>query len=547
MLTEEQFGDYRLIELIGRGGMGEVYRAFDTTTERMVALKVLAEHLAADDNFQQRFRREALAAAGLNEPHVVPIHRFGDINGRLYVDMRLIEGKDLDAVLQAGALLPRQAVGIVRQVAAALGAAHRVGLVHRDVKPSNILVTDDEFAYLIDFGIARAVDQSALTSTGMAVGTLAYMAPERFRGDSIDPRSDVYALAAVLHQCLTGQRPFPGENAEQQMMAHLTAPPPRPSAVSPELPLGFDAVVAKGMAKDPDERYQTGAELAQAAYDVLAAQGSVSAQPTSTLSTEAVPVPPPAPGTLRPKPLRHNDSEPAFAKRRRKALLAAAAAVLMSVAVVVSISAFANRNEKTALPGRTSSALPTTGIAARPIDALLLTNSEITAATGISDLKPNPPKNKPSSGYPTDPPECGPVYSFLVESLVTGSSYVQLLSATYKFSSGNADGLLGQGVIELPSPEMATALLSRITGAWRQCEGKVYKGADANSAYKLNPLDITSGRTTALAVSQRRNTASCQDVVSTVQSYLIKTEACGNIDRTVGSRLADALAAKVRG
>ncbi len=150
------FGRYRLLDLLGRGGMGEVWRAFDTATERIVALKVLPTQLADDATYQERFRREARSAAGIDEPHVVPIHDFGEIDGRLFVTMRLIKGQDLHTIIKDGRLDSARAVGIIDQVASALHAAHQVGLVHRDVKPSNVLVTEDDFAYLIDFGIARA-------------------------------------------------------------------------------------------------------------------------------------------------------------------------------------------------------------------------------------------------------------------------------------------------------------------------------------------------------------------------------------------------------
>jgi serine/threonine protein kinase len=215
------FGRYRLLQLLGRGGMGEVWRAYDTATDRMVAVKVLPAHLLDDQIFEQRFRREANAAAALNEPHVVPIHNFGEIDGRLYVDMRLIDGRDLQTLLSEGPLEPARAVTVIEQVAAALNAAHRVGLVHRDVKPSNILIAEFDFAYLIDFGIARTVGETGLTDTGSMIGTWAYMAPERFSTGHIDPRSDTYALACVLHECLTGRQPYPGNSAEQQIAAHL--------------------------------------------------------------------------------------------------------------------------------------------------------------------------------------------------------------------------------------------------------------------------------------------------------------------------------------
>ena len=276
--------------------MGQVYRAFDASTDRVVALKVLPANLAEDLEFQQRFRREARIAASLNDPHVVPIHSYGEIDGRLYVDMRLIEGRDLvDYITEnGGRLSPERAVAVVEQVAAALDSAHHAGLIHRDIKPKNILVTTArDFVYLIDFGIARSTADTALTQTGHTMGTVAYMAPERFRGTT-DHRADVYSLACVLQECLTGKRPFPGESLEEQLNAHLTIPPPQPSASAPGVPPQLDAVVARGMAKDLEHRYQSVMELAEAARAALASPATAPIGNTS-------PVPPP-PGASPPRP-----------------------------------------------------------------------------------------------------------------------------------------------------------------------------------------------------------------------------------------------------
>ncbi len=249
--------------------MGEVWRAYDTATDRVVALKVLPEHLSQDEVFQQRFRREAHAAAGLNSPHVIPIHFYGEIDGRLFVDMRLIQGRDLQEVLSGGPLELGRAVRIIEQVARALHAAHQVGLVHRDVKPSNILVDADDYVYLIDFGIARAAGETGLTGTGGVIGSWPYMAPERFSAQEADARADVYALACVLYECLTGDTPYPGDSLEQQYAGHVATPPPRPSSTNPDLPADFDRVTDKGLAKDPDQRYQTATELANAAHEAI--------------------------------------------------------------------------------------------------------------------------------------------------------------------------------------------------------------------------------------------------------------------------------------
>ncbi|MGK2882757.1 MAG: protein kinase domain-containing protein [Mycobacterium sp.] len=289
------FGRYQLIELLGRGGMGEVWRAYDEATQRTVAVKVLPENLAHDPEFEQRFRREAFAAAGLNDPHVVPIHNFGEIDGRLYVDMRLIKGNDLQALISRGRLEPGRAVNIVEQVASALDEAHRVNLVHRDVKPSNILVSDNDFAYLIDFGIARAAGDTGMTGTGNVIGTWAYLAPERLTGGNVDPRVDIYALACVLHEALTGSQPFPGKSIEQQISGHLTMPPPRPSMMRGDVPAGLDSVVAKGMAKNPTDRYANVLQMAEAARDAVTTPVPTRISGASRPSGPARRQPPPPP------------------------------------------------------------------------------------------------------------------------------------------------------------------------------------------------------------------------------------------------------------
>jgi serine/threonine protein kinase, bacterial len=299
------FGRYRLVELLGRGGMGEVWRAHDTATDRVVAVKLLAPHLADDPTFVQRFRREAHAAARLRSPHVIPIHNYGDIDGRLYVDMRLIDGRDLGEVLTDGPMPPARAVRIIEQVAKALHAAHHIGLVHRDVKPSNILLDDDDFAYLIDFGIASAAGETKLTNTGGLIGSLHYMAPERFSTGTADARADIYALACVLYECLTGAAPFPGDSLEQQLAGHLTLNPPTPSDHNPAIPTTFDEVIDRGMAKQPDHRYATTVELANAAHHAITTHHTPNQPPHPPLRAA-----PPQPRPTPPQPLLQQPNHP---------------------------------------------------------------------------------------------------------------------------------------------------------------------------------------------------------------------------------------------
>lgn len=351
----ERFGHYELLELVGRGGMGEVYRAVDTTRDRVVALKRMPAHLAGDADFQARFRRESRLAARLREPHIIPIHDFGEIDGQLFIDMRLVEGVDLGGLLTGhGALSPERAVRIVAQVASALDAAHAEGLVHRDVKPSNILITgadrEQDFVYLVDFGIARAAAGSgsgatSLTSTGATVGTLDYIAPERFLRGYGDHRVDVYALGCVLYESLTGSKPFPGDGLLALMYAHVNTPPPRPSQY-PGITSQLDEVVARAMAKDPDVRYSSAGELAVVARAALRAPaGDVTVRPllgldlpsaTAVPATDPNPPPPadaPAPPTVRPP-----EPRPERSHRRRRAqnsIIAAGVAVLLGATWIV--------------------------------------------------------------------------------------------------------------------------------------------------------------------------------------------------------------------
>jgi eukaryotic-like serine/threonine-protein kinase len=335
-----------LVEVLGRGGMGQVYRAYDVSTDRVVALKVLPPNMAQDQEFQQRFRREARIAASLNDPHVVPIHSYGEIDGQLYVDMRLIEGRDLLQYMaeHGGKLSPERAVAVVEQVAAALDSAHEVGLIHRDIKPKNILVTTArDFVYLIDFGIARTLTDTSLTQTGHTMGTVAYMAPERFRGTT-DHRADVYSLACVLHECLTGKRPFAGDSLEEQLNGHLNTRPPQPSVSTPGVPPLLDAVVARGMAKDLEYRYQTVMELAEAARAALDSPADLAAtgpQPPVT------PPPPPAAPPPSPPSAGNTDPQPAYrppTQSKRLLLGIVGASALALAAVIALVIALVSQN-----------------------------------------------------------------------------------------------------------------------------------------------------------------------------------------------------------
>lgn len=266
-------GGYVLGELIGRGGMGVVYRATHVHLGRNVAFKVLAPELSQHDDFRERFLRESRLAASLDHPNVVTVYDAGDADGTLYIAMRYVEGTDLAEYLRKeGPVSPATAIALLDQVAAALDAAHSLGLIHRDVKPANVLIASGR-CYLTDFGLTKQVSASAvsagLTRTGQFLGTVDYVAPEQIEGREIDGRADVYALACMLHECLTGARPFPKDSELAVIYAHLSDPPPRPTELRPELPAAIDDVIATGMAKSADDRYSSCAELIDAAATAL--------------------------------------------------------------------------------------------------------------------------------------------------------------------------------------------------------------------------------------------------------------------------------------
>ena len=272
-----EFASYRIERTLGRGGMSVVYLAEHEWLQRKVALKVLAPQLAEDDRFRERFIRESRLAASLDHPNVIPIFEAGGSGGDLFIAMRYVEGSDLRTLLHEGESLdPARAIAIVRQAAAALDAAHEQGLVHRDVKPGNVLLArarsedEPEHVYLSDFGLTkRSASDSGVTGTGQFVGTLDYAAPEQFQGGAPDARTDVYSLGCVLFECLTGRPPFRSDNDAALMYAHLQEPAPSVTAIEPGLPREIDRVVATAMAKAPADRFASAGELARKASRAL--------------------------------------------------------------------------------------------------------------------------------------------------------------------------------------------------------------------------------------------------------------------------------------
>jgi serine/threonine kinase PknH len=592
-VDEVVFGRYRLLSVIGAGGMGKVYKAHDTEIGRDVAIKVLPTELGADREYRQRFRREAYMAARLTEPHIIPIHDTGEIDGQLYLVMPIIDGIDVHGLLQRdGPFNPHRAVHIIEQLAAALAAAHAVGLVHRDIKPSNALVTAHDFVYLIDFGIARDAAATKLTGTGMILGTLTYMAPERFSNGVVDARSDIYALACVLHECLTGRQPFPGESMEQQIAGHLTLPPPRPSQHRADVPVGFDDVIATGMAKNPDQRYQSADQLATAAHQALTATPSPipraapssRADPTRTAPRSTLlgdqPTSPPTPEHERPAdhdlapqhppgqppaldsgPADQPASQPVSALRpqRRPGPIAAAVTVAVLAAAIIGIAAYVWRSQSH--PPQTPSAqsiapsLAPSGPQVAPVQqaalqGLLLSPGQLDTAMGATGMAVTGTLTTLPDGSGQVPDKACVALEGAGQATVYAGSGFTAVSGQRVADQAHAH-LVEQIVVSFSSAQDARAFFAASAQRWPACSNRQHDEsttAGQTQVHTVGPVSNTNGTLSATITGiLARNGASavCERALTVANNVAIDIDACGVNPSGAAVNIADQIATKV--
>jgi hypothetical protein len=350
----DEFAGYRIERRLGRGGMGILYLAVEPGLDRRVALKLIAPEAAADPVFAQRFTEESRIAASIEHPNVVPIYAAGEEAGIPFIAMRYVAGSDLARRLtRERRLEPEAAVGLIAQIGNGLDAIHAAGLVHRDVKPANVLLSEAggaDHAYITDFGVARNVStQSGLTQTGRFVGTLDYVAPEQISGAAVDARVDVYALGCLLFKLLTGEVPYPREGEAARLYAHLNDPPPAPSLYVPEISMALDDVVIRAMSKQPDDRYPSAGDLGRAATAALSgatvavpehtvATGAAATRTAETMQPAASPAPGRAPATGATRRLGTEGGGRSGDGRRRLALGGGLLALLAIAAVVLAVS-----------------------------------------------------------------------------------------------------------------------------------------------------------------------------------------------------------------
>ena len=406
-LTGHSLGYYHLLAELGGGGMATVYRAYDTRTGRLVALKLLLPHLWHDREFVERFRREARNAAALRHPNIVPVYESGIVEGYPYLAMAYVEGGSLAERLlwQRGPLPLDRAADVLTQVAAALDYAHAQGLVHRDVKPSNVLLARDGQALLTDFGIAKAAWDSKLTQTGTRVGTPAYMAPEQARGQAVGPWTDVYALGVVLYEMVTGRPPFQG-NTDAVLYQHVHEPPPPPRRLNPALPPVAERVILRALAKDPARRYRTAGELAAAFQRAV--------EPVTRVA-QPVPVTPQTPGAGRVRPV--TPTRRPLSSRQIVTLAGIAGATL--IALVLALSSMAHWLQPVLPPTVTPSPgiTPTSAATPSPMRTVTLTPAPPPQPTGTPTPTLTPlPTSSPR--HPTATPVLTPIPQAIPPELV---------------------------------------------------------------------------------------------------------------------------------
>jgi serine/threonine-protein kinase len=418
----DDYAGYRLESLVGSGGMSIVYQARHLALDRTVALKLLSPELSGDESFRERFLRESRLAASLDHPNVIPIYEAGETDGAFFIAMRFVAGRDLKTMLkQEGPLDGPRTSAIISQVAGALEAAHTKGLVHRDVKPANVLVASGQgtdggdHVYLSDFGVVKQRASQPLTKTGVFVGTADYASPEQIEGKDLDGRADVYSLGCVLYECLTGAPAYDRDSEVALMYAHLLEPPPTVSDKRPDLPPEIDGVLAKGMAKNRDERYASPTELAVATRQALAPQApqatgagrgeTVMSSPGTVLSdTPAPPTPAPAGAAAEPAgPPAAEGAPPAPAgmPAGRKRTLVIAGIVALLVAAGIAAAVLTSGDDSSGSPTTTGAGEATTLIGAVVPNAVSrgCTKAAEPANAAAETYNCTPTENDPTS-YP---------------------------------------------------------------------------------------------------------------------------------------------------
>lgn len=552
--AESIFAGYRIERVLGAGGMGTVYLARHPDLPRSEAIKVLSPELSRDPAFRARFLREAEVAASLDHPNIVSIHQRGEYEGRLWIAMQYVEGTDADAALTSGAMDTSRAVRIISEVGKALDYAHQRGVVHRDVKPANFLLSgggEDERVLLADFGIARALGDVGLTATGSVLATLAYAAPEVLAGQPSDGRSDLYSLGCSLFRLLTGRNPyFHADGAMAVMAAHLHQPPPLVSESAPWLPQQIDWVIAKAMAKEPAQRFTTAREMADAATHALggdgASAGAHSARPRTAPTAPWQPSSPP------PQPVYHSQPPmgptpqagfgpahqpwlnpvPPQPKRRGVAIAGVAAAALLVGGGVAAWATTGSDSRSTGSDAAASSSASAT-TSAKPVPnsaltGLLLSADQVSEIIGIPSMTVNRTLNaiQDDSSSAVDLKECVSAYMPAQHLAYKGTDWKAAVEQFLMPQIG-VGGFAVQAVVAFPDTDSAEQLVRDQRLIWAQCAGKtITSTANGTSVQQTFGSTESTDGTTLSVLLTRPDGFDCQRALGVRNNVVIDTMAC---------------------
>jgi len=553
---------YRVERVLGVGGMGAVYLVANPELPRRDALKVLSAGLSSDDSFRARFIREADVASQLDHPNIVSIYRRGTTaDGQLWIAMQFVDGANADQAMRAGQMNPQRAVRIVGDVGRALDYARRRGVIHRDVKPANILLTggdgDEERALLGDFGIARALDDVGLTGTAGVMATVSYAAPEVIAGGQVDGRADLYSLGCTLFRLLTGRSPFEGTGSQASViMAHLQSPPPRITAVAPWLPPALDAVLIKALAKDPAQRYASGVELAAAA-DAALRSGAPLAPPVRPAGPVWAPPHPAAP----PQPQRQQFAgAPAFPgppgsprPGRIRTVALALTGVLVAIAAVIGVLLVARESghsgataqDSTTTPpgnpavstGPTSasstpgSVAPAGAVPVSALSDLLLSPAELSSAIGVPPMTVVNDEHSMWNDTIVDK-DCDSVVMVNGQADYAGSGYTAIRWQALKDNPGDWRWDVGQTVVSFPRADDASSYVAHAAEIWKKCANRTVntraaKDTDApDTMWTIGPVADADGIVSTTRVPQGATNGMCQEGLSSRDNVVIRVWVC---------------------
>ncbi len=563
------FADYRIERLLGAGGMGTVYLARNPELPRSDALKVLSADLSRDAGFRARFIREADLAASLDHPNIVSVHRRGEFDGQLWIAMQFVNGTDADNALRAGTMTPARAVHIVSQVGKALDYAHQRGVVHRDVKPANFLLSGppgpDERVLLGDFGIARALGDVGLTVTGSVVATLSYAAPEALSGQPIDGRADIYSLGCTLFRMLTGQAPFAGADGLGGVLAaHLHAPPPRVTDRVPGFSPRIDAVIATAMAKDPARRFASAQQFSAAALEALEARSDGGASitapwqpiPSAGAAPYAAPtmmgtLPPPA-YPVQPPPWQIGPAAPPR-NRHRWRWIAVSLSFAAIVAVVTAVVLTTMRSTDSSPSAGGSGSPRTTATTSTPVPVsalpgLLLPPDQVAGiigAPGTLQIIPTRSTLYDDTAEIVENKECLSAFG-PAEHVTYGDSGWTGAQLQY-LRDDNFEHEAFQGVIAFPSAAAAQKLITDQQALWSKCAKKTItlNKPTAQQHRVLGPLVNDNGTLSMVSVLQESAGRGCEHVMGARNNIVIDTNVCRQDVTNQGVDLLNAIAAKV--